>query len=168
GHIVDANPAALSLTGLARRELLGTPLPRLFAAGGDKAEKHFALLAEQGISHTELTLENRSGETLTVQIASIEAAAGRFVHFLDDVSETRRKTAELEAARAQADAANQAKSAFLANVSHEIRTPLNGILGLTQLALLQDLPPALRDTLEKIAGSGRHLLQLLNDLLDFA
>lgn len=168
GTIRDANPAALSLTGLPRKQLLGAPLAALFAASADKAGRHFSLLAEQGISHAELHLENRDGEPLTVQIASIEAAAGRFVHFLDDVSEARRKTAELEAARAQADAANQAKSAFLANVSHEIRTPLNGILGLTQLVLLQDLPPALRDTLEKIAGSGRHLLQLLNDLLDFA
>ncbi|WP_371325085.1 ATP-binding protein [Dechloromonas sp. ZY10] len=168
GTIRDANPAALSLTGKQRKQLLGTPLADLFTVSADKAERHFGLLVEQGISHAELQLENPLGEPLTVQIASIEAAAGRFVHFLDDVSEARRKTAELEAARAQADAANQAKSAFLANVSHEIRTPLNGILGLTQLVLLQTLPPTLRDTLEKIAGSGRHLLQLLNDLLDFA
>lgn len=79
---------------------------------------------------------------------------------------------ELAEARAAADRAGQARADFLAVMSHEIRTPLNGILGFA--ALLQDLPlgtpigPDERDYLGIIAQSGQHLLQLVNDILDFS
>ncbi|HEY2926753.1 PAS domain-containing hybrid sensor histidine kinase/response regulator [Piscinibacter sp.] len=85
------------------------------------------------------------------------------------------RTARLSAALAQAeqrqreaDAANEAKSRFLAHMSHEIRTPLNGILGLTELALRVAQAPSLRRYLEVSLQSGQALLQLINSVLDFS
>ena len=74
---------------------------------------------------------------------------------------------EIEATRA-AEAANRAKSTFLANMSHELRTPMNGIMGLTSLALRHADDPNLRDQLGKIAQASRHLLNVINDILDIS
>ena len=72
-------------------------------------------------------------------------------------------------ALAAAEQANQAKTAFLSNMSHEIRTPMNAIIGLNSLALRnENLPAETREYLEKIGGSARHLLGLINDILDMS
>src|SRR5207248_1013841 len=77
----------------------------------------------------------------------------------------------LTEARSQADAANHAKSQFLASMSHELRTPLNAIIGYSEM-LQEDASDGgfggLVPDLEKIAGAGRHLLSLINEILDLA
>ncbi len=79
------------------------------------------------------------------------------------------RTAELEAETLRAEAANRAKSAFLANMSHDLRTPLNAILGFSQILQRHpDTAPMCRDRVEKIAVAGRQLLNLVNTILDFS
>ena len=78
------------------------------------------------------------------------------------------RAAELVAARDAALSATQSKNAFLSSTSHEIRTPLNAILGFTQLLQLSDLNAEDRDGVERILGAGRHLLALINELIDIA
>ncbi len=67
-----------------------------------------------------------------------------------------------------AEAANEAKGHFLANISHELRTPMNGIIGMTELALDTELSAEQRDLLETSRNSAISLLYLLNDVLDFS
>ncbi|MFA7291313.1 MAG: response regulator [Rhodocyclaceae bacterium] len=78
------------------------------------------------------------------------------------------RTAELLAAKLEAERLTQVKSDFLANMSHEIRTPMNAILGMLYLALKGHLPPALHNQLTKAQGAAHSLLGIINDILDFS
>jgi signal transduction histidine kinase/CheY-like chemotaxis protein len=78
------------------------------------------------------------------------------------------RSAQLVAARDEALKANQAKNAFLSSTSHELRTPLNSILGFTQLLEMSELNAEDRDSVDRILAAGRHLLALINELIDIA
>ncbi|MBQ7358973.1 MAG: response regulator [Lachnospiraceae bacterium] len=75
---------------------------------------------------------------------------------------------QLEELRVEAEKASEAKSDFLANMSHEIRTPMNAIVGLSRVALREDISDTTKEHLEDILNSGNHLLNLINDILDFS
>ena len=78
------------------------------------------------------------------------------------------RTAQLAEAQERAEAANMAKSAFLANMSHEIRTPMNAILGLTHLLQRSEVTPQQNERLDNIEKAAKHLLSILNDVLDLS
>ncbi|MCR4756148.1 MAG: response regulator [Lachnospiraceae bacterium] len=74
----------------------------------------------------------------------------------------------LQAEMLEAREANRAKSTFLANMSHEIRTPMNAVIGMAELALREEVSPKAKDYLTKIRSSGRNLLGIINDILDYS
>jgi PAS domain S-box-containing protein len=106
---------------------------------------------------------------LEVGLSKLETPGGMlFTAIVRDVSEHWAVEAALTRAAAEANAANVAKSGFLAAMGHEIRTPLNGVLGMAQAMAADDLPPKQRERLAVIRESGVALLALLNDLMDLS
>jgi len=86
----------------------------------------------------------------------------------EDITDRKRAEESLRAATAAAQRANRAKSEFLSRMSHELRTPLNATLGFAQLLELEDLTDRQRESVEQIVRAGRHLLELINEVLDIA
>ena len=92
----------------------------------------------------------------------------RLIGAMQNVTERKKAEAAIVQAKEEAEAANRAKSIFLATMSHEIRTPLNGVLGMAQAMAADDLTPTQRSRLETIRQSGENLLVILNDVLDLS
>jgi signal transduction histidine kinase/CheY-like chemotaxis protein len=87
---------------------------------------------------------------------------------LMDVTRTHQLVEELKGAKAKAEDANQAKSAFMSSMSHEIRTPMNAIVGMTEILLRSEMSPQQQGYLNNIKNSGNALLTIINDILDFS
>jgi PAS domain S-box-containing protein len=86
----------------------------------------------------------------------------------EDITERKEAADALQAAREEAERANRAKTEFLSRMSHELRTPLNAILGFAQLLELEPLPDDQREHVDYILSAGRHLLDLINEILDIS
>ena len=120
------------------------------------------------VSKTGDEIENL-GESFTRMIEAL-AASEKQIREQQELLELKVKdrTDQLEEATRIAQAANQAKSEFLANISHELRTPMNGVIGMLDIALDQDLSPDLVEQLQTAQHCAHSLLSLLNDLLDLS
>lgn len=176
GIITDVNEQMEALTGTPRDELIGTPFKRYFT-DPNAAEKGVKLVLQQGkVTNYELTAISKDGQETVVSynattfndrdgnLQGVFAAAR-------DVTERKRFEETLQEKNIELEGASRAKDRFLASMSHELRTPLNAIIGFTG-TLLMRLPGPLtvdqKDQLMTIEGSAKHLLSLINDLLDLA
>jgi signal transduction histidine kinase/CheY-like chemotaxis protein len=139
----------------------------------DAEGRREAWIAERLARHhaqSETHLQHRSNGRW-IQVSERKTANGGVVAIYADITELKQHETELAAARDAADEANRTKSSFLANMSHELRTPLNAIIGYSEI-LQEDVADLGQDNLgsdlKRIEGAGRHLLGLINDILDLS
>ena len=164
GCIRFANPAAERLFGRPARELVGQEFG--YPLTSQDAAEIEIVRRGSGVVVAELRIVDSMWEDEPATLVSLRDVTDR------KHAEDRERQLERErAARAEAEAANQAKSEFLAVMSHELRTPLNAVLGYAELLDLDvagSLTAEQRQQLARITASGRHLLGLVNEILDFA
>ena len=166
-NIVSWNPAAEALFGYSAEEAAGRNIDDLVARDEAIRAQSVTYNAEafQGVLHKITHRTRKDGSLVDVELSGVpvfvaEQPAGLIAIYHD--------ITELQRARQEAEAANEAKSAFLATMSHEIRTPMNGVIGMTSLLLDTELTPEQRDYSETIRSSGEALLAVINDILDFS
>ena len=176
-RFVRVNAQFEQMYGWAPGGLAGLPLQALWndPAHFDALSREVgpALLRGEAVD-LERQTRRRDGSGFTVRLRAkvidpLNPANGGTIWIAEDVTAERLADQELARARDAAEAANQAKSAFLANTSHEIRTPLNGLTGLARLARLPGVPPErLRLYLDQIGESADLLSAIISDILDLA
>jgi PAS domain S-box-containing protein len=174
GRFISMSAAGVELIGRPANEIIGLNMVDLIrpeemdevagafgavltGAIGDATIRHRLVRADGG----EAVLESHARGAPTPEGRQVTVVAR-------DITAQVAAEAELIDAKAIAEEASRAKTEFLSRMSHELRTPLNAILGFTQLLAKDSLTPDQRDSVEQVLRAGRHLLALINDVLDIA
>jgi PAS domain S-box-containing protein len=174
GTIRSWNPAAEAAYGRSAADAIGRPLSIIVPP--DRTDELADLLRRVSAGeHVGLEARHlrRDGGAVSVALtaaplrARTAAVVGMSV-VAHDISGQKQAERALEEAKEEADRANQAKSEYLSRMSHELRTPLNAILGFAQLLELDDLRDDQHESLGHILSAARHLLSLINEVLDIA
>jgi PAS domain S-box-containing protein len=166
-RVTSWNPAAAALFGYTADEAIGRPVDDLVF--GDESREEGREVTREALATgraQRITRRGRKDGTrvdVELMLVPLEVAGERlgFLGVYHDIT-------ELQNARQEAEAATQAKSAFLATMSHEIRTPMNAVIGMTGLLLGTDLTPEQHEFAEVVRASGDALLHVIDDILDYS
>jgi PAS domain S-box-containing protein len=176
GVVTDVNKQTEALTGCTRDELIGAPFKNYFTDPARAQAGIRRVLTEGRVTNYELTARARDGKETVVSYNAItfhdrdRRLQGVFAA-ARDVTELKRFEQALQQKNAELQDASRMKSEFLANMSHELRTPLNAIIGFSEAlrdGLIGLMTEKQREYIGDIHGSGKHLLSLINDILDLS
>jgi len=182
GDVTFLNRFAQNFFGYRESDIMGCSVVGTIVPATDSNGRDLKHMIQDLVSHPERYIDNenenmrRNGERVWVAWTN-RAIYDRNGHLSEvlcigiDRTEQKRTAEELREAKIAAEAANKAKSAFLANMSHELRTPLNAILGYTELILdniYGEISDKIQDVMSRLEKNGRHLLRLINDVLDLS
>ena len=166
-RVTNWNPAAKELFGYSPGEAIGREIDDLvFDAGRrDEGQEITREALEEGRAHRITRRTGKDGVSVDVELMLVplhfDGEHVGFYAIYHDIT-------ELQRAREEAEAATQAKSAFLATMSHEIRTPMNAVIGMTDLLLGTELTAEQREFAEVVRSSGNALLHVIDDILDYS
>jgi PAS domain S-box-containing protein len=168
---LDANASMCRMLGYAREELAGMRAVDLVAPGEvPHIEPTLSALEANADHHREWRLRRKDGSAFDAEVIATTLPDGDLLAMVRDITDRKLAEAEREK-RHRAEAADRIKSAFLATMSHELRTPLNSIIGFTGIilqGLAGPLNPEQTKQLDMVRTSARHLLALVNDVLDIS
>src|SRR6266550_1359102 len=166
-RVTDWNPAAAELFGYPAEEALGRPIDELVFGdtATDEGREITREAMQDGRAQRIGRRRRKDGTAVDVELMlvplTVDGSHAGFLGVYHDVT-------ELQRARQEAEAATQAKSAFLATMSHEIRTPMNAVIGMTDLLLGTELTGEQREFAEVVHTSGDALLHVIDDILDYS
>ncbi len=175
GTIIRVNKAFTHITGYSPDEAIGKD-PGLLASG--KHDKSFfklmkATLLQDGKWQGEVYNKRKNGEIYPehLNITAVRDSDGQISHFVAhsvDISQQKQNEQNLRTARHAAEQASAAKSRFLATMSHEIRTPLNGVMGILGILKSSNINREQQEYINTAQTSAEHLLNVINDILDYS
>lgn len=171
GRFLDVNDAYCEMTGYKQEELLSMSISDVEVdEDQDVVGRHINSIMESGQDVFETRHRKKDGQIIHVEVCANYTSQdnGFYFVFLRDITERKIAEQALKEAKKEAESAAKAKSEFLANMSHEIRTPLNAILGFGEILSEDDLTQDQHESVKTICSSGKHLLQVVNDVLDFS
>ncbi len=175
GQIRTCNPSLAQILLIPQDQLIGTSPAQLFPSEAEWRDLHDRATAEMargGIFSINTEIRRGDGTTLWVTIRANAIHPDRpedgAVLVIDDITNEYIITRQLAAARDMAEQAARLKSEFLAHISHELRTPINAVLGFAELLAGTPMADHQRDYVRKVQASGRHLLMIINDVLDLS
>lgn len=178
GRIIFDTPSTKQILGYGKGALIGRPLTEIVVGEDDVTARTLLgrLSSNREDSVTgEIRCRAKSGEIVDLEFRGTnrldDPDVGGLVINLRDITERNRVAAELRAAKARAESANESKSKFLANISHELRTPLNSIIGFSDVLKSAAFGPLghanYTGYVDDISRSGKYLLTVINSLLDY-
>jgi PAS domain S-box-containing protein len=176
GIVTDVNKQTEALTGCTRDELIGAPFKKYFTDPARAEAGIKRVLTEGKVTNYELTARARDGKQTVVSYNATtfhdrdRSLQGVFAA-ARDVTELKLFEQALQQKNAELEDASRMKSEFLANMSHELRTPLNAIIGFSEVlrdGLMGEMTEKQRGFIGDIFSSGKHLLSLINDILDLS
>lgn len=171
GYFKRVSPAFTTTLGWSVEEMQTRPFLE-FVHPDDReatlAEVERQVVAGEPVLHFENRYQHKDGSWRVLSWKSVPQQGGLMYAAARDVTERKHLELQLLLAKDEAERANLAKSEFLSRMSHELRTPMNAILGFGQLLEMSHLDEPQRESLDHIMKGGRHLLNLINDVLEIA